>query len=487
MTMRQAKVEDHWRHAMTRLYPTRVESIEVVDSTCLADGTIRCVPSITAIVGGNGVGKSTFAVAVAEVLSGVENKAELSDNLSRVIGSTTTATAFVDRVSGTYRVAPDASGRRVFSDPAFAGHFRWLEPSSFAQDCVRRVRDDTNFQDLLDPLTPAELVGEDLEVVSYLVGKDYTQCRIYEVEYEEFGRFPYFQVTSADVTYGSESMGRGELSLFLTYWVLRDLPRCSILILEEPETHVSPRSQDRLMNVVAKYCDEKAISVITTTHSPTIIRRLPRENVLLVTAGGQNGSVVIATPSLTQVATVLSGGVALKGALLVEDETAQAFLMLLLEELAPDLLPQFELLVAGSDSHIRKVIESFPRTKDWLTLVGVFDGDIQITAAETLIWPAVNLPGNAAPEKLLRDMMKDGAVQTAFAGNMGRLPHDISLAIGDVAGVDDHEWIRQLSSVIGRGHTFVRQSLMRTWIQANLDATQGFVEALRRILEQAGR
>jgi hypothetical protein len=54
-------------------------------------------------------------------------------------------------------------------------------------------------------------------------------------------------------SYGSEGMRREELSLPLLD--IAKLPVKSVLILEELGTHVSPRSQDSRMNVVAMFPD----------------------------------------------------------------------------------------------------------------------------------------------------------------------------------------------------------------------------------------
>src|SRR5207249_4749613 len=104
--------------------------------------------------------------------------------------------------------------------------------------------------------------------------KEYSECKIFEVpEYDEIEKFPYFKATSNGVSYGSETMGQGELSLLIVLWELLTLPKNSILLLEEPETHVSPRSQEALMNVIAQNIVEKGIWTIVTTHSPVIVSK----------------------------------------------------------------------------------------------------------------------------------------------------------------------------------------------------------------------
>ncbi len=188
----------------------------------------------------------------------------------------------------------------------------------------------------------------ELEIACYLVGKNYTAIEIFEIsDYGEMDRFPYFRVTADGITYGSEEMGRGELSLLLTYWVLHDLPRESILILEEPETHVSPRSQDSLMNIVAKLADERAIWVLVTTHSPTVIRHIPRTH-LKVLVRDQGRTKVVENATIVQIGELLGGGVAYQGLILVEDVTAQDFLSLFSKKSTQKCSDSSKLCVPGA-------------------------------------------------------------------------------------------------------------------------------------------
>jgi predicted ATPase len=483
MSMREARIADHWRRALTRVYPTRLDAITFEGLSCLANDTVTFSPGITAVVGGNGVGKSTLIAAVAELLSNGAIGHSI-DRSNQVFGSNIQAQAFVTNNERALAIHTDAAGSRVTSDVKFEGEYRWLDPSAFAQLCVIQIRNDTNFEDLLDPVAPIELDKDSLDLVSYLIGKNYTSCAIYEIaDYGNLERFPYFRVTSSGVTYGSESMGRGELSLFLSYWVLQDLPKCSILVLEEPETHVSPRSQDHLMNTVAKFCDEHAIWVIATTHSPAIIRRLPPSHIRLV-ARGTGLATILHTPSSVQVATILSGGVAFKGIFLVEDEGAKSFLLAIIEELASDLLPQFEIVPAGSDSEITKVMQSFPMTKDWLTVIGVYDGGIQPTIdTAKFIWPVVFLPGQQAPELVLRDLaIGSGPIQSDFCTHLHLMIDDVVLALNHIAGVDHHEWIRDFAKAIARDVSVVRQTLIHLWIGRNRNNAEEFIKQLRSVI-----
>ena len=314
MNLRQARFDDHWRHTFLRTYNTRFTDVSIEDLPCLANTKVEFSGGMSAIVGANGVGKSTLVAAIAELLANI-SPGVAEPYRPRLTGSKIAGTAVVEGAELHLKVQDDGAGLRIVAGDRYGGEFRWLEPSSLASRCLSQIEDDQNFDDLLESVTPLHLDPDELSIASYLVGKKYTEFEIYEIaDYGEMDRFPYLRASAAGVSYGSECMGRGELSLMLTYWTLRDLPKNSILILEEPETHVSPRSQDCLMNIVAKFCDEKGIWVLTTTHSPTIIRHIPGKHLKLI-ARGNGPAAVVKNATNADIAFILGGGVAFRGAL----------------------------------------------------------------------------------------------------------------------------------------------------------------------------
>jgi predicted ATPase len=481
MNLRQARFDDHWRHVFARNYPTRFTQISFTNLSCIRDSTIHFAAGITAIIGSNGVGKSTLAAAVSELLS---NGSEVAaGHRNRLAGSTTDGTVFQGDVRKTLSIRDGEGGRRVSIGEAFDGEFRWLDPSGLANACVNQIHIDQNFDDLLEPITPLRLASEELDLVSYVVGRKYTSFEIYEIsDYGGLLLFPYFHVSSDGVSYGSEAMGRGELALMLTYWTLRDLPTNSILVVEEPETHVSPRSQDCLMNILAKFSDEMSIWTVIATHSPTIIRRLPAQHVKLISRE-RVPSAPVDNPTKTQVAAILGGGVAFQGVLLIEDEASKGFLLAILEKLDPDLSRQFDVVPAGSESDITSALSAMPGGQKWLTLVGVYDGDMRdrLMREEDSYWPVAFLPGTQSPEQLLKSMVENTTdIVNNLATELHKSAADVSLALDSVVGADCHDFLRGISAGLTLDVSMVRRGLVRVWLSqgGNMGLAKEFVRQL---------
>jgi predicted ATPase len=482
MNLRRARFDDTWRKVFTRAYTSRLTRVSFEGLQSLNDSDIHFRSGITAIVGANGVGKSTLLAAVADLLANGEG-ADDSNHRTRLKGSRLTGVVGHAGQNLTLSLQDGADGAREATGQQFGGEYQWLDPSSLAGRYMTQIGVDKNFADLLESVAPLHFDADELEIANYMVGKKYTDVSVYEiVDYAGFERFPYFKVTAAGITYGSEGMGRGELSLLLVYWTLRDLPRDSILVLEEPETHVSPKSQDCLMNIVAKFSLEKGIWTIITTHSPTIIRHIPPEHLRLLSRGAGFADVQ-ENVAKTEIALLLGGGVKLTGAFLVEDQAAKDFLTTLLDEKAPALLKQYEIISAVSYSRISAILENMPNTDGWLTLIGVYDGDTrtQITG-EGFNWPFRFFPGTLDPESLLvAHLLATTDAANLLAMELHKTTAQITLALDHATGLDPHDFFRELSRALNLHISVARAAALRIWLRDNNNeiAAQTFLSELK--------
>jgi hypothetical protein len=340
---------------------------------------------------------------------------------------------------------------------------------------------DQNFADLIEPLTPKTLSSEQIKKISYVVGKQYENCEIFEIaEYAGFDRFPFFKVRAHGVDYGSEGMGQGELALLLILWVLDDLPSGSILILEEPESHVSPRSQAALMNLLAETAATKGIWTIITTHSPTIINRIPPEHVRLLVRDGRSVQVVDRVQR-HEVASLLGGGLGYAGILFVEDEVAKHFLIAMLAKGAPDLLRQFEILESGGESKITAALSSIPKSDRWLRVIGVYDGDQQgLIKLSGLNWPIAFLPGEADPSALFYDCLKSSDGINGLASVLLRERGEIVTALDAFVGLDTHDWLLECARAFSLSKAEFVRHVSEVWMQtpAGIESTSRLVKSI---------
>lgn len=470
---------DHWRKALSRKYELEYVSLAYAGVRNLHDDEIRFARGVTAIVGGNGVGKSTLAHAIVDVLSGNVGVAALQDNGARLDG--VSLKAAVRDKSGMLEIVLEASdgGRKSTGD--IGDHsFTWIDPSTMALQCQNQLLSDANFREVLEGVGQRELTKSELDSASYVVGKQYESCTVCEVrDYGPFEAWPYFYVKWNGITYGSEEMGRGELALLITLWALAGVPKNSILVLEEPETHVSARSQSALADLIGWACAMRGLWILFTTHSPVMLERLPREHIRLLVPDGPK-SRVIHEPHLHEIAALMGGGVAYKSLVLVEDACAQSFLHELLDMYDPDLRRQCQTVAMGGEAPISEVLAALPRAAGWMQMVGCFDGDMRTRIdGHSLKWPIAFLPGSESPEIFLRNhILKHSPRDLAIELRMSE--RAVIIALQAAEGKDPHDWRTVLSGELGRHPDEITRAMVRLWAGSNPDSAREVVAEIQR-------
>lgn len=484
MSIRRAKLDDHWRHVIENDYSTRVIDLTTQDLLCITDGTVNISSGICAIVGSNGVGKSALLAALCEVAG--ESDALLSNNQKlKVLGSTLSASITERNTPKNIQIIKNENGeRKKLGDSATELH--WVEPSFIVNQVYKAISDDSEFHSLLEPLSPIELSKEELEILQYITSKNFERCEIYEItEYSEIDPLPYFWAQSNGVEYGSESMGLGELSLLTIFWKLRVLPKNSILIIEEPETHVSPKSQRALMDIVAKYSDEHKISIILTTHSPAIISKIPQNNIILINRE-LNKTRVQHGIRKSQINELLGEPRQYRGLILVEDRAAQQFLITLASIINHGLLEQFEILDAKGADSISQSLTSLPKVRTpWLNILGIFDGDMRTAIKPAKFsWPHTFLPGDRSPEYIVRDSaLGSEKFINGLSAKFHKTTEQIHIALQHVEGFDIHDWYTQLPKYLGCEHIELMRALVENWLAENHETGKIFIDSISEILE----
>lgn len=486
MTLRKAKIDDHWRHMLSRQYSTKLISIRVENLLCISDADISIPKGICAIVGGNGVGKSALLAAISELLGNSECFHGVGHKI-RLINSTLAAAVSDKGQLKNLTARSDEVGGRQSGEIKFDSGLHWLEPSYIVNVTQKKLSEDSAFHELLDSVSPIVMNDEDKEALWYILGKKVVGCKIFEVaDYGDMDPFPYFIMESGGKSYGSESMGFGELSLLSIYWRLRTVGKNEILILEEPEAHVSPRSQRALMDLIARACDEKGLTVILTTHSPSIIANLPQENLVLLTKDGSKTRVT-AKASKMQVNDLLGLSTLKSGLVLVEDRAAVQFLISILKIKNCDLLAQLEILDAKGATNIDSALSVLPQTSgEWLSVIGVYDGDMRNSVKpKDFKWPHTFLPGNLSPETVLMENLLglDNNIEV-FSADIRIDEYRVRVSMEAVDGLNEHDWYTQLPRRLGCDHNNLMDSLVRIWLIHNSVLADAFVQELITIVNR---
>lgn len=120
------------------------------------------------------------------------------------------------------------------------------------------------------------LSNEELELVSVILGRQYTEIKIIRHKYYNCDAYTCW-MKAKNAHYTEAFAGSGEFSIVK---IVHDICRAndsSLILLDEPEVSLHPGAQERLVHFIKEKVKKHKHQVIISTHSPSIVRLLPKE------------------------------------------------------------------------------------------------------------------------------------------------------------------------------------------------------------------
>ncbi|MFW3338754.1 ATP-dependent nuclease [Aliarcobacter butzleri] len=471
--MREAKIDDYWRESF------RTKKYQYVFDTILIDGKygfeeIKINKGIFAICGLNGAGKSTIISYIKDVIGIDKNE---YDNL-KISGTTCTA-----KIENIGNLLSNIDGQRLIDSISDDNIGSFIEYHDSLK--VLNYLNQSNLDELLEQFESNDFTEEEIELIGYLVGKEYDSCILTVIDNEI--PYPYFAVTTASLTYNSLSMGLGEHYLFYLFWKLKSINKADIVIIEEPETFVSIKSQERLMNFIAKLASKYGISFIITTHSPFILKKLESHNICVLSRFKDKTSVSYCSDKLSVLKT-LGIEIATKGILFFEDKLALTFFNSLVSYTNINyLLEEYDTEIVKSESEITNRLKFNYSENFKYKLIGVYDGDMKVNKKkleETNKWPFIFLPGTNCLEKDFKRVVSNNIDNLEKIFNLEE--NSLVSILSDISGVEAHDWLYALSSKMKRDYNNLVNELAILWINEpgdNKTLYEEFLAEIRLILK----
>jgi AAA domain, putative AbiEii toxin, Type IV TA system len=123
-----------------------------------------------------------------------------------------------------------------------------------------------------------DLTDEELSTLSYILGRTYQAGRLlrHSLYHGHDGRTIRFTVETIDGGYSDAFAGSGEsAAAFLVHDVL-EAPQGSLVLLDEPETSLHPKAQQRALEFICHHAVRKSLQVVMATHSTYLTEALPQ-------------------------------------------------------------------------------------------------------------------------------------------------------------------------------------------------------------------
>ncbi|WP_170981663.1 AAA family ATPase [Nocardioides dongxiaopingii] len=332
----------------------------------------------------------------------------------------------------------------------------YIDPSADTERLLERISTDDAPDDLIEGLDPYPLAERELELLSFLLNRRYASVSVYEVTAysDQDEPDPYILANCMGVSYPLNRMGRGEFSAIYLVWRLSRMPAGSVVLLEEPESHLAYASQEPLIDVIIKYAIDGDLAIVMSTHSPAMIDRVPEGSVHLISA--LPTPTVHATKSRAEVSKHLGLKRVRTISLITEDPTAAHMLRALIDARAPDVSPRCVILHSiNGESGVRRVAEELAKSPElrFHPLLAVLDGDQRDGAAHH----EAILPGTTSPEILIEEMLRRwwmGDLQDwspRLMGGVDRVKRQLDYADGR----DHHDWLQVMSEPFGGNAPFI--------------------------------
>lgn len=222
---------------------------------------------------------------------------------------------------------------------------------------------------------PASTLSPDeISYINRITGKDYIGGRLIEHRfYERWGTSVLFE--TAHRTYSEAFAGSGETAVVRLVHTVYNAPEGSLVLLDEPEISLHPGAQEELITFLLDQIKRKKLQVVLSTHSPAIVRQLPR-TAIKVFSTRQDGAVEINENWTSSEAYFELGHFHHKKInILVEDKLAQEVLEEAIATMPGANLAVFNVeFFPGGQSAMKQDITYFMRDKSANKYI-FFDGD----------------------------------------------------------------------------------------------------------------
>lgn len=466
------RLENNWNNGQ---FPKHLEYLELTNLRGWNGQRVEFKFPIVAIVGENGMGKSTIIQSAASIykppagesgyfasnffpdtaweeLSGVEIKSSVKEGAtSRIISVRKPTTRWRGNESRRERAVRFLDLKRILPIYSKTGYSRLAK---------RQYTEGTS-----TPFDQANLVR-----LSAIVGKTYTLAKQSTTNIDATRKIPVLQTDGNE--YSGFHQGAGETTI--TELLTLDIPNNGIVLVDEIETSLHPRAQRRLIRDLAEISRLKHVQFIVTTHSPYILDELPIYARIQILNDLGNKRIVHGVSSEFALSRMDEENYP-EIDIYVEDISAKILVEEIIAFADLTLLSRVQIIPYGA-ANVGKSLgimnqqNRFPKP----TLV-VLDGD-QDPSQGCLV-----LPGGDAPERIIYAALD----QIGFPGVaqiIGRSHADlVNHCQTAMTLADHHEWNKSVADNIICGGNEVWRALCRTWV-ANIyqpNNTNFLVIALR--------
>ncbi|NQV26042.1 MAG: AAA family ATPase [Rhodopirellula sp.] len=250
------------------------------------------------------------------------------------------------------------------------------------------------------------LSTEELSILSYILERKYQSGTVlrHKLFHGHEGWTIVFRTPTVSGGYSDAFAGSGESAAALLVHNLISTPKGSLVLLDEPETSLHPRAQQRLLQFIAHYAVRKSLQIVMATHSIYLADKALPQAAIRVLESAKDDFIHVSTSMSASEAFHEIGSMESEKTLIVEDVRAKRIVLSTLKSVSPNSLKDIRVVVRdGGASRILRDIQAHA-TAGRSSIFVMFDGDYR---------PAIEVPdedalpqGRHALDQLIKDLIK---------------------------------------------------------------------------------
>lgn len=458
LTKEMRLLQNKWKSGQS--WPKRLEWIEISNLRGWTGQRITFDFPIVAIVGENGVGKSTVLQAIASSFANGDYASNFfPDTMWESVRSatirvsvreglnTTSVITSVRKPTDRWRGNPDRRKR-----PVVYIDLRRIQPIAARYGYARLAKPQLTetSSDVFD--------AERLRRLSNVMGRNYGQAKLSTTSIDGNRAVPVLQKDGAP--YSGFHQGAGETTI--TELLKQPIPKYAIVLIDEIETSLHPLAQRRLIRDISDIARGQEAQIVLTTHSPCILEELPPEGRVYI-MGGVNGKQIITGVSPEFAMSKMDEDLHPEADIFVEDEYASTMLREILVVVEQDLVSRVQMIPFGA-ANVGRSLGQMVKENRFPRPTAIFlDGDQEQSDGCYI------LPGGDAPERVVFTCLQQNNWNGVYV-RIGRgVAETIDACNSAMTLIDHHEWVNSAADKLLIGGVILWQALCAQWVTDCLD------------------
>ncbi len=266
--------------------------------------------------------------------------------------------------------------------------------------------------------------------------------------------------------------GAGEDATLDLLRILKDVPDYSLIIIDEVEASLHPRSQRRLIHFLLWLSRMKKIQVILSTHSGYILDELPLEARVFLSRIRDDVKVLYGV-SKNYAMSRMDDYDQPDLYIFTEDEESTVLVDELLRFASVEL-SRYRCMEVGPSNVVQVLGALASKSRLPVPAIGVLDADQQPEQG------CICLPGSLAPERQVFSDIRDGFAGT-LAQRLGISEGSVIAAFDRAMSLGDHhDWIEHAARELSQSNRYLWETMCQLWVRtciSNSDAN-AFVQEI---------